>query len=73
MARSFAMMAAYFNDHSPNEYRPGRTTSYSVPDKMAQGQSLIYSDLDGEVLEDNPADITLDTEDLLVELDYSPS
>jgi hypothetical protein len=66
------MMATYFNDHGPNEHRPSRTTTHLVPDKMAHGQSLIYSNVDSNTLDDNYAVSSLDADDLLVELDYSP-
>jgi hypothetical protein len=67
LTKTFEKMASYFEAHSPNQYKTGRKTAYTIPDMLNKGQGLIYNMIP-DVVEagesEEPHGFTVEGEDL---------
>ncbi|KAJ6622272.1 hypothetical protein B0H10DRAFT_1662626, partial [Mycena sp. CBHHK59/15] len=41
MTKTFAHMATYLEQHSPNEHQAGRNSAYSIPDMLDKGEHIL--------------------------------
>lgn len=68
MKKTFEKMTGYIEEHSPNEHRAGRKSTYSIPDMLDRGEHMVYN-IAGKptVPEDDGEDQQIDEDDLAVE------